>query len=210
MDPPVQGTYPSDDGAFIPFPSRRSVVHSTRGIVTTSSPLATEAGLQILREGGNAAVSLAVSNQICRQSMQIDAKSQDAAIAAAAVLNLVDPSMTGIGGDAFCLFYRAKTRKVHALNGSGRSPANASLDDVCRDLNIIDRNSGSIPNTSIHSVTVPGAAAAWLDIIGNYGSGEVTASQVLRPAIQMAEQGVPISEISSYNVSLTIPKVVKF
>lgn len=109
--------------------------------------------------------------------------------------------MTGIGGDAFCLFYHYETRKVHALNGSGRSPAKASLDDVCRDLNITDRSSGSIPNTSIHSVTVPGAAAAWLDIVDKHGSGEVTASQVLAPAIQMAEEGVPVSEISSYNVS---------
>lgn len=125
---------------------------------------------------------------------------QDAAIAAAAVLNVVDPSMTGIGGDAFCLFFEASTRTVRALNGSGRSPANANLHNVCRDLNITDRNSGSIPNTSIHSVTVPGAAAAWLDIIDKYGSGRVTASQVLAPAIRMANEGVPISEISSYNV----------
>lgn len=109
--------------------------------------------------------------------------------------------MTGIGGDAFCLFYHAATRKVHALNGSGRSPAKASLDDVCRDLNVTDRSSASIPNTSIHSVTVPGAAAAWLDIIDKYGSGEVAASQVLAPAIRMAEEGVPVSEISSYNVN---------
>ncbi|KAG6364679.1 hypothetical protein INS49_006283 [Diaporthe citri] len=178
MDPPLQDIYPSDDGAFITFPSRRSVVHSTNGIVSTSSPLATEAGLQVLRERGNAA---------------------DAAIAAAAVLNLVDPSMTGIGGDAFCLFYHAKTRKVHALNGSGRSPSKASLDGVCRDLNVTDRSSASIPNTSIHSVTVPGAAAAWLDIIDKYGSGKVATSQVLAPGIRMAEEGVPVSEISSYN-----------
>lgn len=118
--------------------------------------------------------------------------------------------MTGIGGDAFCLFYHAKTRKVHALNGSGRSPVNASLDDICRDLDVTDRSSASIPNTSIHSVTVPGAAAAWLDIIKKYGSGEVTTSQVLGPAIRMAEEGVPISEISSYNVSLTLPEVAQY
>ncbi|KUI55567.1 Putative gamma-glutamyltransferase YwrD [Cytospora mali] len=172
------GDYPSDDGVFMHFPSRRSVVHSTKGIVSSSSPLATEAGLRILREGGNAA---------------------DAAVAAAAILNLVDPAMTGIGGDAFCLFYEAKTRKVHALNGSGRSAAKATLDDICKDLDIVTRASGAIPNTSIHSVTVPGAAAAWLDIIDKYGSGKVTVSQVLEPAIRMAEDGCPISEISSYN-----------
>jgi gamma-glutamyltranspeptidase/glutathione hydrolase len=125
---------------------------------------------------------------------------QDAAIAAAAVLNLVDPAMTGIGGDAFCLFYDAKARKVHALNGSGRSAARATLDDICKALNIANRDSGSIPNTSIYSVTVPGAAAAWLDIVERHGSGNVTVSQVLDPAIRMAEDGCPISEIASYSV----------
>ncbi|ROV98327.1 hypothetical protein VMCG_07183 [Cytospora schulzeri] len=174
----THGDYPSDDGVFMHFPSRRSVVHSTKGIVSSASPLATEAGLRVLREGGNAA---------------------DAAVAAAAVLNLVDPAMTGIGGDAFCLFYEAKAGKVHALNGSGRSAAGATLDDICRDLNIENRDSGSIPNTSIYSVTVPGAAAAWLDVIENYGSGKVTVRRILEPAIHMAEDGCPISEISSYN-----------
>lgn len=116
------------------------------------------------------------------------------------MLNLVDPSMTGIGGDAFCLFYEAKSKKVHALNGSGRSPAGATLEDICRDLNISDRIYGAIPNTSILSVTVPGAAAAWLDIIEEFGSSKMGASQVLAPAIQMAEEGVPVSEISSYYV----------
>lgn len=201
------GDYPSDDGVFMHFPSRRSVVHSTKGIVSSSSPLATEAGLQILREGGNAAVSTVVFELYwmftllsSRGLTSLTLKAQDAVVAAAAVLNLVDPSMTGIGGDAFCLYYEAEARKVHALNGSGRSAAQATLDDICRDLNIAERDSGSIPNTSIHSVTVPGAAAAWLDIVEKYGSGKVTVSQVLGPAIRMAEDGCPISEISSYNV----------
>lgn len=127
---------------------------------------------------------------------------QDAAIAAAAVLNVVDPSMTGIGGDVFCLFYDAKISKVRALNGSGRSSAKATLDVICNDLNITDRTFGAIPNTSIHSVTVPGAAAGWLDIIDNFGSGKTGISHVLQPAIQMAKNGVPVSEISSYYVRL--------
>lgn len=110
--------------------------------------------------------------------------------------------MTGIGGDAFCLFYEAKSKRVHALNGSGRSSAKASLDDICRDLDIQDRIYGAIPNNSILSVTVPGAAAAWLDIIENFGSGKVTASQALAPAVQLAEEGFPVSEISSYYVRL--------
>lgn len=109
--------------------------------------------------------------------------------------------MTGIGGDVFCLFYEAKNKKVHALNGSGRSSASATLDDICRDLNITDRLHGSIPNTSIHSVTVPGGAAAWVDIIKEYGSMLVDLSGVLAPAIRMAKDGFPVSEISSYHVS---------
>lgn len=118
------------------------------------------------------------------------------------MLNLVDPSMTGIGGDAFCLFYNAQTKQVHALNGSGRSASKATVDDICRDLNITDRVYGTIPATSILSVTVPGAAAAWLDIIDKFGSGKLSTSQVLTPAIQLAEDGFPVSEISSYYVSL--------
>lgn len=111
--------------------------------------------------------------------------------------------MTGIGGDVFCLFYEAKTKKVHALNGSGRSCAQATLDDICDDLQITDRIFGAIPNTSIHSVTVPGAAAAWLDVVENFGSGKTSMKEVLRPATQMAKTGFPVSEISSYYVGLS-------
>lgn len=110
--------------------------------------------------------------------------------------------MTGIGGDVFCLFYEAKASKVHALNGSGRSSAKATLDAICDELKITDRVFGAIPNTSIHSVTVPGAAAGWVDIIDTFGSGETNIKEILRPAIRMARNGVPISEISSYYVRL--------
>ncbi|KAK4452599.1 gamma-glutamyltranspeptidase [Podospora aff. communis PSN243] len=173
----IRGSYATDNGIFTAFPSRRSVVHSTKGIVSTISPLANEAGLKILRQGGNAA---------------------DAAVAAAAVLNLVDPSMTGIGGDAFALFYRSKDKKVHALNGSGRSAASATLEDVCHDLSITDRIYGTIPTSSALSVTVPGAAAAWVDIVQHFGSGAVSLADVFAPAIELAENGCPISEIASY------------
>ena len=197
--------YPSDNGAFMSFPGRRSVVHSSKAIVSTISPLANEAGLRILREGGNAAVSsscffLSEYPYSCLYSCSYTL--QDAAVGAAAVLNLVDPSMTGIGGDAFALFYDAKTKKVIALNGSGRSAANGTLDDICHDLDIPDpdRMHGSIPTTSALAVTVPGAAAAWVDIVDRLGSGSVSLEQVLSPAIELAENGCPISEIASYYV----------
>lgn len=109
--------------------------------------------------------------------------------------------MTGIGGDAFALFYEAKTKKVHALNGSGPSPAEATLDGICESLGITDRLYGSIPTTSAHAVTVPGAAAAWVDIVRVFGSGNVSLAQVLSPAIELAEEGFPVSELSSYYVS---------
>lgn len=131
-------------------------------------------------------------------------------MAAAAVLNLVDPSMTGIGGDVFCLFYDAKAKKVHALNGSGRSPAKATLEDVLKDLNVTDRESASIPATSALSVTVPGAAAAWVDIIEKYGSGSLSPRQVLAPAIELADEGCSISEIASYYVSRPLPLLQTF
>ncbi|KAB5559731.1 nucleophile aminohydrolase [Coniochaeta sp. 2T2.1] len=173
----THGTYPFDDGRFTVYPSRRSVVHGTKAIVSTTSPLATQAGLRILREGGNAA---------------------DAAIAAAAVLNLVDPSMTGIGGDAFALYYEAQTKKVQAVNGSGPSAAEATLEGICGDLGITDRIHGSIPTTSGHAVTVPGAAAAWVDIVTEFGSGRLSLTQVLAPAIELAEEGFAVSEVASY------------
>src|SRR5215470_13384437 len=91
----------------VEFNSRRSMVVARRGMVATSNPLAAQAGLNILRQGGNAA---------------------DAAIAAAAVLNVTEPASTGVGGDCFALFFDAKTKKVTALNGSGRAPANLTLD----------------------------------------------------------------------------------
>lgn len=108
--------------------------------------------------------------------------------------------MTGLGGDCFCLFYDAKTKQVHALNGSGRSAKDSTLDDICETLNITDRTYGCIPPTSVHSVTVPGAAAAWVDIVEKYGSGMVSLERVLAPATKLAEEGFPVSEISSYCV----------
>ncbi|KPV74759.1 uncharacterized protein RHOBADRAFT_36697 [Rhodotorula graminis WP1] len=159
---------------YQPFASRRSVVYGTKGMVACSQPLAAEAGLEILRQGGNAA---------------------DAAVAVSAALNLTEPGSCGIGGDGFCLFYDSDSKQVKALNGSGRAPAALTLDKV-RELGITGRE---IPFLDINSVTVPGCAAVWCDTIEMLGSGKVSMKDVLAPAIRMAEAGVPIHEISSYS-----------
>ena len=103
--------------------------------------------------------------------------------------------MTGIGGDMFCLFYDAKTKKISALNGSGRSPTSASLEDVRTELGIPDDKVGSIPMLSPLAVTVPGAAAGWVDTVDKFGSGKVSLEQILTPAIELGEEGYPVHEL---------------
>jgi gamma-glutamyltranspeptidase/glutathione hydrolase len=112
-------------------------------------------------------------------------------------MNVTEPSMTGIGGDCFCLYYNAKTKKVHALNGSGRAAANTSLEGVKKELGI-SGNSDSIPMDSVHAVTIPGAAAGWVDAVEKFGSQNVSLEQILTPAIEYAEKGFPVSELSAY------------
>ena len=140
------------------FESRRSPVLSRRGIVATSQPLASLAGLTMLREGGNAA---------------------DAAVAAAATLAVTEPTSTGIGGDCFCLFYRADDQSVSAINSSGRSPAALNLD-------VVERG-GGWQRQGPHAVTVPGSAMGWHDTVTQFG--RMTLADVLQPAIEIAEQG---------------------
>ncbi|EKD14820.1 uncharacterized protein L3040_003961 [Drepanopeziza brunnea f. sp. 'multigermtubi'] len=161
---------------FITFSSRRSVVHATDGIVACTQPLAAQCGLRILAKGGNAA---------------------DAAVAVAAGMNMTEPCSTGIGGDMFCLYYDAKTKKVSALNGSGRSGARCTLERIRGDLGIPDGTSGNIPMTSVHSVTVPGAAAGWADTVDIFGSGRVTLEDILSPAAELGEKGFPVSELTA-------------
>ena len=144
----------------------RSTVRAPHAIVATSQPLAAEAGLEILRSGGNAF---------------------DAAVATAAVLNVVEPASTGIGGDAFALCWVAKERKLYALNASGRSP-HALTEELLR-----SKGFTSVPQTGIFSAMVPGAAAGWCDLVGRFGA--LTMAEVLAPAIHYADEGFPVSEI---------------
>ncbi|KAM5530697.1 hypothetical protein V8D89_015621 [Ganoderma adspersum] len=174
------GKVEQPDIVFQPFPSRRSVVYGAKGIVAASQPLAVEAGLEILRKGGNAA---------------------DAAVATSAALNVTEPSCCGIGGDAFCLFFDAKTKTVKAFNGSGRSPTNLTIDHV-RSQGITGNN---IPATNLNSVTVPGCAAAWVDTVEQLGSGKLSLAEVLEPAIRLAEEGFPVTEINSFSYQRSEP-----
>ncbi|KAI9022834.1 nucleophile aminohydrolase [Phycomyces nitens] len=158
----------------LPFISRRSTVYGTHAMVASTQPLATQAGIDILKRGGNAA---------------------DAAVAVAAALNVTEPGSTGIGGDAFCLYYDAKSKTVRGLNGSGRTPAALTLEHIRK----VDQiNQRVLPSTSAHAVTVPGAAAAWVDTVKVFGSGKVDLKDVLTPAIDLAENGYPVSQISAY------------
>ena len=153
------------------FASRRSPVYGRNGIVATSQPLATAAGLEILAKGGNAA---------------------DAAVAAGAALNVTEPSSTGIGGDMFALFYDAQTKRVTALNGSGRAPSALTLDQLKK-----EGITTEMPPFHVHTVTVPGACAGWFDLIEKHGS--LSMAEILSPAMRLAQEGFPVGPITSYS-----------
>lgn len=107
----------------------------------------------------------------------------------------------------FCLFYNAKTKEVEAMNGSGRAGAKYTLEAVRKALGLKDGAAGSIPLKDIHAVTVPGAAAGWVDTVERFGSGKLTMEQILAPVIETAETGFPVSELSCSLVSLRIQNI---
>ncbi len=157
--------------AGLSFPSRRSAVMARHGMVATSQPLAAMAGLRALMDGGNAA---------------------DAAVTAAAMLNVVEPMSTGIGGDCFALIYEAKTGQVTALNGSGRAPAAFTLEEAQRRGLTPERG---IPLTGPLPVTVPGTVSGWTALLDRFGT--MSLAGCLAPAIATAEAGFPVSELIS-------------
>src|SRR5512133_458764 len=157
--------------ATFSFSSRRSAVYSRNGIVATSQPLATAAGLEILAKGGNAA---------------------DAAVAAGAALNVTEPSSTGIGGDMFALYFSAETGHVTALNGSGRAPAALTLDRLKK-----EGFAAELPPFHAHTVTVPGACAGWFDLNEKHGS--LSMAEILAPAIHLAKEGFPVAPLTSHS-----------
>jgi gamma-glutamyltranspeptidase/glutathione hydrolase len=163
--------------------SRRSPILARRGMVATSQPLASQAGLAILMAGGNAA---------------------DAAVTAAAVLNVTEPASTGIGGDCFALYYDAQTRSVSALNGSGRAPADLTLELIRRQG--LDRAGHLLPDHA-HNVTVPGACAGWCDLLARHGS--LPLREILAPAIRLAEDGFPVAPLTAHYWQSTLDLLLR-
>ena len=144
----------------------RSVALGRTGLIATSQPLASAAGLEVFRSGGNAV---------------------DAAVTAAAVLSVVEPTMTGVGGDLFAIVHDGATGRTRGLNASGRSPRAASLDQL-REL-----GHTSIPDHGVLSVTVPGAVDGWSLLLAEHGT--LPLRQALAPAIACARDGFPVAEV---------------
>ena len=173
------------------FMSRRSTVYGGRGVVATSQPLASEAGIEVLREGGNAF---------------------DAAVATAAALNVVEPTSTGLGGDVFAL-YRTADGDVGAMRSCGGAPADATIENVEAALAedddadsyypadggyaVDDAGEAGMPFYGPHAVTVPGTARGWEATVEELG--RLSLADALAPAIRYATEGYPVSEvIASY------------
>ena len=109
----------------------------------------------------------------------------------------------------FLLYYCAKTNTVSALNGSGRSGAALDLATVRRELGLAEGDKNrKIPMHSVHSVTVPGAAAGWADTVEKFGSGKVSLEDVMMPAVELGEGGFPVSETAAHFVSYTAPEAL--
>jgi gamma-glutamyltranspeptidase / glutathione hydrolase len=144
----------------------RSMVITQDGIVAAESPLAAQAGVEMLKRGGNAV---------------------DAAIAANAVMGVVAPMSNGIGGDLFVIYYDAKSGKLYGLNASGPAPAALNAQLLKDKYRLVE-----MPLRGIHSVTVPGAVDGWQKLLDRFGTKKFP--EVLAPAIHVAEQGFPVTE----------------
>jgi len=150
------------------FPSRRSVVMSHNAMAASSQPLAVETAINVLRRGG---------------------KAVDAAVAATAVLTVIEPMSTGLGGDCFAIMYIARDQKLVAINGSGRSPAAASA------AKLLAGGLNAVPIRGPLSVTVPGALDGLFNCLSRYGT--LSLGEVLAPAIACATDGFPVAEVTA-------------
>jgi gamma-glutamyltranspeptidase/glutathione hydrolase len=159
----------------------RSEVLAKNGMAATSQPLATQAALRILREGGSA---------------------MDAAIAANAVLGLVEPASCGIGGDIFAIVWDAKTQKLHGFNGSGRSPKSLDMDYFT------SRGMNRIPLFGPLPVSTPGTVDGWFMMHEKFGKLPMT--EILAPAIEYGREGFPVSEVIAYEMATNYQNKVDF
>jgi gamma-glutamyltranspeptidase/glutathione hydrolase len=146
----------------------RSPVYAPNGVAATSQPLATTAAINVLQHGGNAI---------------------DAAVTAAAVLSVVEPMMTGIGGDCFALFWSAKDHHLIAINASGRAGALMTREAL------LAKGHTRMPSRGPETITVPGALAGWDALLRMYGT--ITLAQALQPAIEYAQNGFPVTPVIS-------------
>src|SRR5712664_3052091 len=142
----------------------RSTVHAQNGMVATSHPLAALTAIEVLRSGGTAA---------------------DAAVAACALLGVIEPQSTGIGGDCFALVQPRGEGKIVSYNGSGRAPQAATPEWY------LERNIRAIPLTSAHAVSIPGAIDAWTTVLRDHG--RLGLDRLLQPAIKAAEEGYVVA-----------------
>ncbi len=161
--------------------STRSEIIAENGMVATSHPLATQIGIDILKKGGNAV---------------------DAAIAANAAIGLMEPTGNGIGGDLFAIIWIEKNKKLYGLNASGRSPKNLKLEYF--------KNNGfsKIPAYGPLPVSVPGCVDGWFEMHEKFGS--LNMKQILKPAINYAENGFPVSELVSYYLGISAKNFGKY
>lgn len=159
----------------------RSEVIAQHGMAATSQPLATQVALDILKKGGNAI---------------------DAAIAANATLGLMEPTGNGIGGDLFAIVWDAKTKQLYGLNASGRSPKSLTLD-------YFKKNGYSkIPSHGPLPVSVPGCVDGWFELHKKFGRLDM--KDILKPAIDYARAGFPVSELISFYMNLSAPRLSEY
>jgi gamma-glutamyltranspeptidase / glutathione hydrolase len=159
----------------------RSAVLATHGMAATSHPLATQVALDILKAGGNAV---------------------DAAIAANAMLGLVEPTGCGIGGDLFAIVWDAESGKLHGLNASGRSPRGLDLQWF------LDNGYERIPPFGPLPVSVPGAVDGWFELHGRFGRAPMR--EVLAPAIRYAREGFPLTEVIAYYWARNVERIGEY
>ena len=159
----------------------RSVVSTQYGIVATTHPLASRAGVEMLERGGNAV---------------------DAAIAANAAMGLMEPGSNGIGGDLFVIYHEAATGRTYGLNSSGWAPTGLTVDLLK------SKGEKEMPRSGIYTVTVPGAVAGWQALRDRFGTKPL--SEILAPTIFYAENGFPLTEVDARGLARSVAKLSRY